>query len=412
MEYDKPPQRGRMKKLQELQKRYREFDLYRKFQAKTLHIGLLGNIYTASDSAHVEGDLSSVTRTIAKTLDNLGFRVTLFDMNQRDENIVQLIRNPVDIVFNVCERINNNSLLEPHAAALLDILQIPYTGSNPQTLALSIDKIRVKKLLTYHGVPTPSFDYFYSMDDKFEEDLRFPLIVKPANTDNSIGITNRSVVRNKKEMKRQMEEVIIGHKRPALVEEYIEGDELDISIIGNDETLEVLPLSRSIFDKMPKGLWHIFPFEAKWGEDEGEGYHGDYDHIRVERPAKLPARLTRYIKEISVHTYNILDCHDYGRVEARLDKAGNPYIIELNPNPSINKGDSTPNSAEVVGMNYEQFIHRVLELAIIRYVMNPPYFHLQVPDPGIRRKDNILKLLSLKFPDMGKVGLERILKAV
>ncbi len=392
------PRRSKQTPALESENNYSQYDLYRHFQSRRLHIGVLGNIYEAGAGLEVEEDLSSVTKTIAASLAELGFRVTIFNMNDRDAAIQQLTSTPVDFVFNVCERVNNNSLLEPHAASLLDILQIPYTGSNPQTLALSIDKIRVKKLLTYHGVPTPRFDYFYSMSDRFEEKLRFPLIVKPANTDNSIGITNDSVVTNRKQLKRQMEKVIVEAKRPALVEEYIEGDELDISIMGNDDdkNIQVLPLSRSMFDNMPDGMWHIYPFEAKWGEKAAGHYAGAYDAITVERPAKLPAKLTKYIREIAVQTYNILDCHDYGRVEARLDKKGRPYILELNPNPSINRGDCVPNCAETLGVPYNTFIANVLELAIIRYIKKPPYFHLQVSDPGIRRKENMMKWLNLQ----------------
>lgn len=412
MDYSEPPPGGINKRSYGLKRSYLKNDLYRKFRDKSIHVGILGNIYTPSSTTLVEGDLSSTTERISRTLEGLGFKTTIFDMNRRNEAILQLMEKPVDIMFNVCERINNNSLLEPHSASLLDILQIPYTGSNPQTLALSIDKIRVKKLLSYHGVPTPAYDYFYSMDDKFEVELKFPLIVKPANTDNSIGITNDSVVRNKKELKKQMEKVILELKRPALVEEYIEGDEIDISILGNEENLTVLPLSRSSFDRLPEGLWHIFPFEAKWGENADEVYHGDYDKIDVERPAKLPQKLTEYIKKVSVHTYNILDCHDYGRIEARLDKDGNPYILELNPNPSINYGYAVPSCAELVGLNYEQFLSRILELAIIRYITNPPYYHLQVPDPGIRRKENLIEMLRLRFPSLPKMQLNQMMKLV
>lgn len=402
MKSGKPPQRQQRAKKNIIDKKYQEYDLYRKLHDRTLRVGVLGNIYQQNGDNFVEADLSSVTQNIQQSMHHLGFFVQVFDMNRKNQAIAELINSHVDFVFNVCERINNNSLLEPHSAALLDILQIPYTGSNPQTLALSIDKIRVKKLLSYHGVPTPSFDYFYSMNDRLEEDLRYPLIVKPANTDNSIGITNDSVVRNRKELKKQLEKVLVEHKRPALVEEYIEGDEVDISILGNDETMEVLPLSRSIFDEMPEGVWHIFPFEAKWGTGTTTDYFGPYERIQVERPARYTAKLTRFIKEIATDTYNILDCHDYGRVEVRVDKEGNPYILELNPNPSINKGDSTPNCAAEIGMDYDRFIYHVLELAIIRYTKNPPYFHLQVPDPGVRRRENILKWLNFRYPTIAE----------
>jgi D-alanine-D-alanine ligase len=256
----------------------------------------------------------------------------------------------------------------------LDVLKIPYTGSNPFTLSLCIDKIRVKKLLTYHKIPTPEWDYVYTLKDKVREDLKFPLIIKPANTDNSIGITNDSVVMNETQLNRQLKHVVEELGRPALIEEYIEGDEYDVSILGSEEDdLRVLPLSRSVFDKMPKGYWHIYPFEAKW--DKGSVYK---ENIEVQRPAKnISKKLEALISEIALDTYNILDCHDYGRVEIRVDKNGNPYVLELNPNPSIDCVDCVPQVFGLTGKDYGDFLEEIIRMAIKRYKNRPPYFHLQ-----------------------------------
>ncbi|MDD5623644.1 MAG: ATP-grasp domain-containing protein [Candidatus Peribacteraceae bacterium] len=339
-----------------------------------LHVGIACNIYEAGQgTSEVEQDLMSVGRNIEKTLTERGYRVSFFDFNDVLSAINTLTESDVDIVFNVCERINDSSLLEPHAASILDILQIPYTGSNPFTLSLCIDKIRVKKLLAYHNIPTPKWDYAYTLDDDINESLRYPLIVKPANTDNSIGITNDSVVTNKEELQRQLEEVIKKIGSPALVEEYIEGDEYDVSIIGNEEDdLQVLPLSRSLFQDMPAGYWHIYPYQAKWSEDPA------YKAIKMQRPPKnIPRKLEALISEIALDTYNILDCHDYGRVEIRTDAEGNPYVLELNPNPSINIDDCIPACAELVKMDYGDFIEAIMKMAIKRYKDRPPYYHLQ-----------------------------------
>lgn len=346
-------------------------------EIRKLHIGISCNIYESNgengESSEVEQDLMSVGKNIEKTLVARGYRVTFFDFNNLPKAFSQLRRSDVDMVFNVCERINDSSLLEPHAASVLDTLQIPYTGSNPFTLALCIDKIRVKKLLAYHDIPTPNWDYAYTMEDEIDEDLQYPLIVKPGNTDNSIGITNDSIVTNKKELEKQLSYVIETLKRPALVEEYIEGDEYDVSIIGSDEIdLQVLPLSQSIFNQMPKGYWHIYPFEAKWHEEKA------YKKILVQRPPRgISKRLSSLISEIALDTYNILDCHDYGRVEIRVDVQGNPYVLELNPNPSININDCVPACAELANMDYGDFLETIIQMAIRRYKNKPPYFHLQ-----------------------------------
>ncbi len=340
---------------------------------RSLRIGVAGNQYGHQDS-DVERELSSVGMNIMEVLLQRGYHVEFFDLNRLPDTFHEVRSSKVDLIFNVCERINDSSLLEPHAASLFDMLQVPYTGSNPFTLGLCIDKIRVKKLLNYHAIPTPRWDYAYRLEDEIDADLKFPLIVKPANTDNSIGITNDSVVTNAAELRRQLEWVIGEIGRPALVEEFIEGDEYDVSIIGNeDDERRVLPLSRSNFSAMPKGYWHLYPYTAKFAIDPVYK-----ENIRVERPPKnIPARLTALISEIALDTYGILGCHDYGRVEIRVDAGGNPYVLELNPNPSINRGDCLPAVAELVGMDYGDFIEEIIALTIKRYRDRPPYYHLQ-----------------------------------
>ncbi|MCX6740414.1 MAG: ATP-grasp domain-containing protein [Candidatus Parcubacteria bacterium] len=344
-----------------------------KSEQKKLHVGIACNIFEEGENL-VNADLMSVGRNIEKTLKDRGYKVTFFDFNNIQKAFKELSESDVDLVFNVCERINDSSLLEPHAAALLDILQIPYTGSNPSTLSLCIDKIRVKKLLAFHGIPTPKWDYVYSMDDEIDQNLRYPLIVKPSNTDNSIGITNESVVTNTEELTKQLKKVIIDLGSPALIEEYIEGDEYDVSILGSEENdLKVLPLSRSIFKDMTQGQWHIYTHDIKFSPDISAEKMG----IVVQRPVRnISKKLETLLGEMALDTYNILDCHDYGRVEIRVDKDDNPYVLELNPNPSINMGDCVPNCAELTGQDYGQFIEEIMYLAIKRYKNRPPYFHL------------------------------------
>lgn len=340
---------------------------------RELHIGVACNIFQGKDQA-VEQELTAVGKNIEAALLGLGYKVSFFDFNRIQHVMSSLAESKVDLVFNVCERINNSSLLEPHAASVFDILQVPYTGSNPFTLGLCIDKIRVKKLLSYHGIPTPRWDYVYDMNDRLADNLRYPLIVKPSNTDNSLGITNDSVVTNKKDLEKQLHKVVVELGSPALVEEYIEGDEYDVSIMGSEsDDLRVLPLSRSVFSKMPQGYWHIYPYEAKWSTDPVYK-----THIEVQRPPKnVPKNVISLISEIALDTYNIMDCHDYGRVEIRVDKNNNPYVLELNPNPSINRGDCLPSVAEIAGMEYAAFLEEIIRLAIKRYKNRPPYYHLR-----------------------------------
>jgi len=337
----------------------------------SLKIGVLCNDYS-KDGGVVENDLTVIGHDIEKALVAKGHQVSFYDMNNPLATMNKLAADDVDLVFNLCERINDSSLLEPHGAAMLDVLQIPYTGSTALTLAFTMDKIKVKKILQYHDIPTAKFDYVFEPDEEIDKELRYPLIVKPANTDNSIGITNDSVVINEKELRVQLAKVIAETKRPILIEEYIEGSELDIGIIGNGENIHVLPISRTIFDNMPKGYWGIYPFEAKYGEEESV-----YDkYMIVERPAKISKKQTQIVSEIAIDVYNILDCHDYGRVEMRMDRNGNFYVLELNANPTIGYDSYFRRAAEDSHVNYEDFIETIIRATILRYKNKPPFFHL------------------------------------
>jgi len=343
-------------------------------EQRSLHVGIGSNGFAGSDDP-IEAELTSDAETIAATLSERGYRTSFLDFNHPFEAVQQIQDEKVDIVFNLCERINHSSLLEPHAAALFDILRIPYTGSNPFTLGLCLDKIRVKKLLSFHHIPTPRWDYLYEADEDFDQNFPLPAIVKPANSDSSLGITNESVVSSRNELNKRIDYVLHELKRPALVEEFVEGDEYDISILGNyGDEQRILPLSRSVFTAMPEGYWHMYPYEAKF---LGSEVHKK--SIEVQRPPKgVPGKLTSLISEIALDAFNVVGCSDYGRAEVRVDAHGNPFVLEVNPNPSIGPTDCVPSVAALAGMNYGDFLEEILLLAIRRYKDRPPYYHLQM----------------------------------
>jgi D-alanine-D-alanine ligase len=340
----------------------------RDINPQNLHIGVAYS-EPLEFNKKIDADFSVKLR---KILDKLGYKTSLIDLTNIQSAFNFFQKNSIDFIFNICEQMYGSSLLEPHAAALFDMLQIPYTGSSPFTLALCIDKIRVKKLFAYHGIPTPKWDYVYALGDKINPELKYPLIVKPSNTDNSFGITNDSVVTNQKELKRQLKIIIETYKRPALIEEYIDGDEFDVCLLGNDEDVEVLPLIRSVFDKMPKKYWHIYTSSLKKGDDQVAA-----NSIRIEKPAHIPRRLDKLLSEIALDVYNICDCHDYGKVEIRVDKNENPYVLELNPNPPIDRDSFLFMAAHCAGYQYEDLIESLIWLAAERLKDKPPFHHLQ-----------------------------------
>ncbi|MFA6306087.1 MAG: ATP-grasp domain-containing protein [Candidatus Gracilibacteria bacterium] len=337
---------------------------------KKLHIGIVTNSTIPIDNESTKRIYTG--ENIKNILEEKGYNVSLFDVSESTLPIDKIQRANLDFVMNLCEAIYNSPLLKSHSAALFDMLQLPYTGSNPATLALTLDKIKVKKILEYHDIPTPNWDYVESMDDEISDELEYPLIVKPANADNFFGINNHSVVTNEKELKKQLRIIIEEYKRPALIEEYIEGTEFDVSLIGNEEEVEVLPLIRSTFEKMTKGRWHIYSSDL-WDKKN----KSVLDTIKVEKPARISKKLETLISEMALDVYNIFDCHDYGQIEFRVDKEGNPYVIELNPNPPIDKDDFIAISAKLAKYNYDELLEKIIWMAVQRYKDKPPFYHLQ-----------------------------------
>ena len=326
-----------------------------------MRVGVLSNIFKSfSDYKEVEEDLVQVGSAVKNALESYGHDATFFNVNEK--TFEKLRRAKVDIAFNVCERFNGNSLFEPHVAAMLELLGIPYTGSGPLTLATCINKIRVKEILMFYKIPTPKYQVFYSRNKKLDAGLEFPLIVKPSQTDNSIGITQDSVVNTESELRRKVDQVVRTYNQPALVEEYIDGCDFDAGILGNGSDLVNLPVAEVIYSNLPENEYKIFSYEAKWDKDS-DIYKNTSYKVMTDMPKYLDLR----IKKTAADVYNILECRDYGRVDIRLSRDNIPYVLEVNPNPGISADCSIPSAASSIGLSYKEMIYKIFCNALNRY---------------------------------------------
>lgn len=331
---------------------------------KNLPIGLLANLAPEGGTT-LEGRLGSTPLEIERALKNKGYNLSLINANDVHSIFNRLTTTDIDLVFNIGigEKLSHAPKHKPHLASLLELLQVPYTGSSPFTMLLSFDKIRFKKILAYHDIPTPEWDYLYTLKDTLNEEMTFPLIVKPAAAVHAVGITQESVVTNKKELKRQLEFIIRDMGMPALVEKYIPGDEYEAYILGNDEgNLQVLPLNRSIFDDMAPDQWHVHTYDSKFSK-----FDSSHPIQRELPPKNISKKLLALISEMALDTYSIFGCQDYGKIKIKTDEDGNPYVIELNPNPSLNRELGFARSAEMAGIPYANLIEEILYLAVNRY---------------------------------------------
>jgi D-alanine-D-alanine ligase len=268
-----------------------------------------------------------------------------------------------DIVFNIAEGLYGPSR-ELQIPAMLEMLRIPYTGSDPLTLGLCLDKSLAKKILSYHGIPTPSFRVFRNLK-KMSDVPSFPLIVKPLWEGSSKGIANKALVRTAKQLKEQVAAIVTRYHQPALVEKYLPGREFTVALLGNGDELVILPIVEIQFDQLPAEINPIYSYEAKWIWDTVE------KPLEIFRcPAKIPLSLRRKIQTVCKAAFSALRCRDWCRIDIRLDDAGEPHVLELNPLPGIlpnpDANSCFPKAARSAGLSYDDLIQRVLEIACRR----------------------------------------------
>jgi D-alanine-D-alanine ligase len=314
----------------------------------------------------LEPPVDPVLAQIAGVLERAGhetaFQIVISDVV---ELASQLRASQPDLVVNLAESFDGKSALESNVAALLNLLDLRYTGSSPAGLMLAGDKALSKKVLSFHGVKSPQFATVHRGDVEWAGDLSFPLIVKPPQEDASIGITHTSVVHNVQELLEQMGEVQGKYHQPPLVEEFIDGREFYVGVIGNADARALPPMEMD-FTGFPTDKPKIASWAAKWGE-EGEGEGAEYAGTRTFVSKDLPPELDERLRTTAVDAFHALRLRDYARVDMRATDAGEVYVIEVNPNCYLEESGEFARAAAADGMEYDALIGRLIELASARY---------------------------------------------
>ena len=274
-------------------------------------------------------------------------------------------QNKPDIVFNIAEGFDNLSR-ESQIPAMLDMLNIPYTGSDALTLGICLDKARTKEILSYYKVPNAKFLLVDKYTPLSNHSIEFPSIVKPVSEGSSKGIFNSSLVKNYDELNAEIKRVVDEYNQPAIIEEFLPGKEFTVAIIGNGDNTEVFPIVEIKYENFPDNVEHLYSYEAKWILDTKDNVFDVF-----ECPAAIDNDLEKQIKDAALRTYKVLRCKDWSRIDIRLDKNGTPNVIEINPLPGImpdpNENSSFPKAARAAGINYNEMIQRVLFEACRRY---------------------------------------------
>jgi D-alanine-D-alanine ligase len=296
----------------------------------------------------------------------LGHRVISIEGNEEAFEKFRELRP--DIVFNMAEGLYGGSR-ESQIPTMLEMLRIPYTGSDPLTLALCLDKSLAKLVLSYSRIPTPPFRVVDDLKKK-QEFPPFPLMVKPLSEGSSKGIGNSALVRTPKQLKEQISTILSQYHQPALVEKYLPGREFTVALLGNGAGLQVLPIVEIQFEQLPADINPIYSYEAKWIWDTVE------KPLEIFAcPAKVSPQLKKRIQAVCRAAFGALRCRDWCRIDIRLDEAGEPNVLELNPLPGIlpnpDANSCFPKAARTAGLSYDTLINRVLEIACRRVGLKP-----------------------------------------
>jgi D-alanine-D-alanine ligase len=263
-----------------------------------------------------------------------------------------------DCTFNLCESLAGDARLESAVPLVLELAGIPFTGSPPEVLSLALRKDRVKQRLQAAGIPTPPGRVLASPDDPC--DLPFPLIAKPVREDGSVGITRASVVRTPEELRRAVEAVVTTLRQPCLVEQFIDGREFNVAMLGHP-TPRVLPLSEIDFRGLPEGVPRIVSYDAKWSS----GSVDDLGTVPVLHPS-LPTQIAARVRRVAAEAFRAVGVRDYGRVDVRLATTGEPYVVDVNPNCDLSANAGMSRAAAGVGIDYPSLVGLLVRYALRR----------------------------------------------
>lgn len=297
---------------------------------------------------------------IFEALQKLGHEPFYQVLEGKTQSLLAIAKCGAELIFNLTESYAGEDTMDKNIAAYLELLHIPYTGGGPEALYLAQDKSLAKKIFDFHKIKTPDFATSYKGKLDHAHDINFPLIVKPTSEDGSIGIDTDSVVYSVKELMERIHYIHEEFDSPALIEEYIEGREIYAAILGN-ENAEVLPLIELDLSKLPKGTPKIAGQDVKF-DKETEAYK-----LTKSAPVEdLDEETSKKLCDTALAAYRALRLRDYGRIDMRLNKKGEVYVIEANPNPWLSSAAEFAMAAKKSGRSYTQMIEAIVELARAR----------------------------------------------
>ena len=332
-----------------------------------LRIGVLYDYWWDEDEEQVEGerprkksreeDVHAVYDALKKT----GHHPVYVRLDGTRESLIDLAKSQTDLLFNMVESFGGDDGQDTNVAGYLELLGRRFTGAGSSGLYLAQDKALAKKIFTFHGIHTPYFTTVFRGRTEHSHDIQFPVIVKPAREDGSIGIQFGAVCNSIKELMERIDYIHAEFDSPALIEEYIEGRELYVGVLGNAKA-EALPVVELDLSKLPEGIPKIAGSEVKWEEDTVA-----YKTTKPFFPDDLPEATVTQLQETAVQAYQALQLRDYGRIDFRLATDGTVHVLEVNPNPYLLPSAELSMAARKSGRSYVELVGEIVDLAMARY---------------------------------------------
>jgi D-alanine-D-alanine ligase len=318
----------------------------------------------ASDA--VEPPVDPVLGQVREALAAAGHDASLLSV---DHDLTQTVRalteKKPELVFNLAESYSGRSALESSIAGLLNLLDLRYTGSSPAGLMLAGDKSISTKMLRANGIKTPDSSTLFRGAMESADKMHFPLIVKPPQEDASLGITGQSVVKDLQELFAQLDHLHTEYSSPILVEEFIDGREFYLGVLGNQQP-QPLPVVEMDFTGFPPDKPRIASWAAKWGDD-GEGSGAEFAGTKSVLPDDLDEGLVEKMNAVALDAFKALRLRDYARVDMRVRADGEVYVLEINPNCYLERESEFARAAAKAGIEYNALVARIVELASARY---------------------------------------------
>jgi D-alanine--D-alanine ligase len=309
----------------------------------------------ASEDSEAEYDSPATLQAIREAIASWGHELIDLEANQELPSV--LASTPLDIVFNIAEGFKGRNR-ESQVPAMLELLDIPYTGSDPATLSIALDKALAKKIVRQAGIHTPTFQIMHTGKERLNKEFTaFPLIVKPVAEGSSKGVVSKSVCQSETELREVVKELVGKYQQPALIEEYIGGREFTVGLLGERRPRVLPPMEIVFLDKEEKNPVYSFQHKLDWN-----------DRIRYDAPAKLEPALLEKLRAAARGSFMALGCRDVARIDFRMDDKGRIYFIECNPLPGLTPGWSDlVLIAQGAGMDYRTLIGEIMAPAIRRY---------------------------------------------